>query len=979
VLRELLKTVILMNSKNCNAMKKIFTKMMLWAVAATALVSCENNFNDTTVNGDTNLVKVTLTADKPTVVSENRTELEGTTPYWSVGDMIGVYTAQEKDADNYYLTNDATERATITTFTGTTALSNTLYVYYPYTTNGIAALGAKVDIPTQQAPTATSFDGKADIMIAKPVTLDAEGNQLSDLEFARLGAIVKVVLKDNTSTLAGQHVKTLAMTAASNLTGRVYLDVVNQKLNEEEGLYYGESNTVTAIYTEATQYEMDNANATYIIVYPQTLASGSKLTFNAQTEGYTITKEITLSQDIDLARGKVTTLNVSLDTNNVEEIETIEWVDNAYNLVPNITGLAVGDKVVIAAAGYNVAMGKQNGDYRDAVAITKNENSTIEIDSTVEVLTLVEGSVEGTFAFQTSDNKYLYAASSSSNNLKSQTTIDANASFAITIGENGVATVTAQGSNTRNIVKYNNSNPRFSCYSSGMQDICIYKLVGEYVVKDPAITLSVANAVIAHDATSGEVAVTTTNSDGWAITATTDDTWVSDLAYADGKITFSATVNESETEERTATVNVTATKADYENVTTTFTITQNKKQAAGEVVSGEGTISFASTAQRLSQDNNQQTWSNDGITFVNNKASASSNVANYSNPVRLYSGSSITVTAPSNITKIVFDANSSSYANALNSSIGTPSGATVTVSSDKVTIEYSTAVESVVIAKLSAKVYLDALTVTYGGSSEGGETPETPAPVLAVTSATTINVAAAGDVPTITYTITNPVVGQSVTASANQTWVHGFEVSSTDVTFYVDENTGAAREATVTLSYEGAESQTVTISQAAGNTGGGDEPEQGGTHFVKVTSTPSDWSGTYLIVYETGKVAFDGSLATLDAVGNTKTVTISNNQIEATDAMKAIAFTIAKSGDANYSIKSASGKYIGRSTDSNELDESATALNNTIAFASADDITIKGTGGAYLRYNSASNQVRFRYYKSSSYSGQQAIQLYKLN
>ena len=34
------------NSKNCNAMKKIFTKLMLLAVAAAALVSCENNLND---------------------------------------------------------------------------------------------------------------------------------------------------------------------------------------------------------------------------------------------------------------------------------------------------------------------------------------------------------------------------------------------------------------------------------------------------------------------------------------------------------------------------------------------------------------------------------------------------------------------------------------------------------------------------------------------------------------------------------------------------------------------------------------------------------------------------------------------------------------------------------------------------------------------------------------------------------------------
>lgn len=170
----------------------------------------------------------------------------------------------------------------------------------------------------------------------------------------------------------------------------------------------------------------------------------------------------------------------------------------------------------------------------------------------------------------------------------------------------------------------------------------------------------------------------------------------------------------------------------------------------------------------------------------------------------------------------------------------------------------------------------------------------------------------------------------------------------------------------------------VAVSQKVAEQGGGDEPEQGGTHFVKVTSAPSDWSGTYLIVYEGGKVAFNGSLSTFDAVSNTKSVTISDNKIEATDEMKAIAFTIAKNGS-NYSIKGASGKYIGNNSNSNALTTNASAMDNTLAFVSANDITIKGKGGAYLRYNATSGQTRFRYYKSSSYTGQKAIQLYKLN
>ncbi len=552
-------------------MKKIFTKMMLWAVAATAMVSCANDVDDAMVNGGELTQKITLSAEKPATV---RTEMEGTTPYWSVGDQIGVYTAQEKDADNYYLTNDATERATKTTFTGTTALSNTLYVYYPYTTNGIAALGAKVDIPAQQAPTATSFDGKADIMIAKPVTLDAEGNQLSDLEFARLGAIVKVVLKDNTSTLAGQHVKTLAMTAASNLTGRVYLDVVNQKLNEEYGLYHGQSPTVTAIYTEATQYEVNGENATYFVVYPQTLAANSGISFVATTEEYTITKGITEHAEYALESGKITTFTVNLAAEHITKNETVEWVNNAYNLVPATANLEIGDKVVFVAATANKAMGAQGSNNRAAVDVTKNsDNNTVAIDDNVTVFTVESGSNDGTFAFN-SGSKYICAASSNSNYLREESAISANSSFSVTILD-GIATVKAQGSYTRNLLKYNSNNTIFSCYGSGQNDISIYKLVGEYTMPPVLIVNVVSITALSHE---GDTATFTYNVahpvDGTNVVITDDADW---LTTVDNNGTVTVTVDANTLEEaRTATITV-----KYGDLTETIDIQQKAKPAEG--------------------------------------------------------------------------------------------------------------------------------------------------------------------------------------------------------------------------------------------------------------------------------------------------------------------------------------------------------------------------------------------------------------
>ena len=148
----------------------------------------------------------------------------------------------------------------------------------------------------------------------------------------------------------------------------------------------------------------------------------------------------------------------------------------AYELVTDTAQLSSGANVVIAASGYDYAMGStQNSANRPAVAVTKS-GSSLSFTGAVAEFTLETGSLAGTWALHDS-NGYIYAASSSANQLKSQVSIDANASFSISVTSAGVATVTAQGTNTRNQIKYNNSsssNLLFSCYSSGQKTVALY-------------------------------------------------------------------------------------------------------------------------------------------------------------------------------------------------------------------------------------------------------------------------------------------------------------------------------------------------------------------------------------------------------------------------------------------------------------------------------------------------------------------------
>lgn len=155
---------------------------------------------------------------------------------------------------------------------------------------------------------------------------------------------------------------------------------------------------------------------------------------------------------------------------------------------------------------------------------------------------------------------------------------------------------------------------------------------------------------------------------------------------------------------------------------------------------------------------------------------------------------------------------------------------------------------------------------------------------------------------------------------------------------------------------------------------------EGSSHYEKVTSTGDITNdGKYLIVYEsssTSAIIFDGSLNPLDASPDTIMAPISTNTISATSHVKASEFTIDMT---NKYIKSASNRYIYRSSYNNGMDESTTASAVTSIAISSNKFIVKGdegTGGnsgkyTTLSYNTAdaggsTNGSRFRFYKTPS-------------
>ena len=160
------------------------------------------------------------------------------------------------------------------------------------------------------------------------------------------------------------------------------------------------------------------------------------------------------------------------DDESEEETETV----STWQLCADATELAVGDQIVIVVQSEEYALGTtQNTSNRSAASVVK-DGHTITFGDDVQIITLENGVVENTFAFNVGTG-YLYAPSSASNQLKTHAAIDENSSWSIDIDSSCVANIVAQGASTRNVLMYNLASNLFSCYASAQETVVIYKLV----------------------------------------------------------------------------------------------------------------------------------------------------------------------------------------------------------------------------------------------------------------------------------------------------------------------------------------------------------------------------------------------------------------------------------------------------------------------------------------------------------------------
>ncbi|HAC40333.1 MAG TPA: hypothetical protein DCF48_02015 [Rikenellaceae bacterium] len=436
---------------------------------------------------------------------------------WATGDEVNLFHAVA--GSTTYVSDgafEATAGGASVTFSGTlaSALTEDNYDWY--------AIYPQNDNITTPANTGT----KGYVTVGSSAT----GNQVQDgndsklhLAGTRIPVAGKVlgVAKDTKPSIAMQHlvsvicvhlvngtsspitVSEISFTGTEDIVGTYFIDFVSSPVvYTPSGAKYV-SSTATLSVTGGAAINPGNDAVFYMAVKPFTAPKGGTISLSVTADNGAQVRQKVLAADAVFLPGSLNSLIFTYDKSASSVAEPTS--KTGWYRVESATWLTAGDRVAIVNNNGTKAMSKvQKTNNRDGVDVTINaedDYKKLTINDNVQQFILENGTEAGSFAFWCDNgdeaSKYIFAASSSNNHLKSSFTLDANASFTPSIIE-GLGSLTAQGLNSHKVLRYNNL---FSCYTSASYDnISLYKYYGTWpdamVCANPTISQSVNTVTI---------------------------------------------------------------------------------------------------------------------------------------------------------------------------------------------------------------------------------------------------------------------------------------------------------------------------------------------------------------------------------------------------------------------------------------------------------------------------------------------------
>ena len=489
---------------------------MAWADDVTGTINFGNNgtkINSASVTGEDN------SNNTWTITTVGTTSFTQSTNYSQVGKAA-------EPATSITFTTTLQPSQNITSFSakfgGFSNTAGTVTLKVGDTTVGTGSLNGTNDV------TVTSTTAATGTVLTVTITDIAKGVKCYNISYT-YGGNSNQVATPTFNPVGGTYTTKQDVTISCETVGAkiYYTTDGSDPKNSETKSQYSEAISVTKSGTTIKAYaEMDDmddsniASATYTIIpeNPSITQEGNTITMSAATgctiyyntgTNYSNTNDPTNASTpytgpIEMTESAYFKAIAYDEYGNPSGIKSLDFKysnviphpkninSNYYVKVTNTSDLENGDAILIVNEESAVALStEQNTNNRGEEGIVLNNNAIDGPSGNVQKIILVK---DGDYYYfnvgKNNDDKdtYLYAASSSSNHLKSTAEPDDNAKASITFSD-GSANVKFQGDNTHNLLKYNKSSKLFSCYASGQTDIQIYK----EVVKSEPFVLNISS------------------------------------------------------------------------------------------------------------------------------------------------------------------------------------------------------------------------------------------------------------------------------------------------------------------------------------------------------------------------------------------------------------------------------------------------------------------------------------------------------
>ena len=449
-------------------MKKFFHS--LWAVAAlaTVFVGCSKDEAESPANKPREISMSVIAGSELETSPESRTTLnddnsiswETSGEFLRVFETAGETTSSSKseealiDAGKAVFNVSFTENTSATSFTYNAVYPESAWV----TSNNTDANNMKLITPTNQLPTATSFDGDADLLIAYPEQRNAQPTELQ-VRFKRIVAVGKMTIKNlNTS----ESITSVQFIAPENkkVTGRSSVN-----LNEGTVTEYGYSdihyNNVTMNYDSSLG--LQSGMTAYFTCFPFEILAGETFKVIVTTTSKIFTREVTIPDGRSLAftEGRASVFSVDMSAATEETLETLEG---------EYVAIVKQDSTYYALASTNTV----NSSRLDAKEIAYN--GTDQTINNVDDPTLVWTIAKSGDNYTLSNNNMFVSYSGSKNTAEmSETEYPLN----ISKTEEGLYTIASVSHSGRMLEK--NSSAKYFAFYTGTQngDFYLVKFDGE--------------------------------------------------------------------------------------------------------------------------------------------------------------------------------------------------------------------------------------------------------------------------------------------------------------------------------------------------------------------------------------------------------------------------------------------------------------------------------------------------------------------